>query len=311
MIFLLIFVTIPVMNELSKRYLQEFKLYIEVEKNFSIHTVRAYVSDVLSFLLWLNERKIQDVTYSVISDYLIYIRQFNYLKTTTARKIASLRTFYRFLYREKIVESNPAAGVHSPKRSKNLPEFLTEQEINQILNKVKIDTPAGYRNRVILELLYATGMRVSELSNLNFENLNLEENEIKVFGKGAKERIVLVSERAKEFLQNYIKTARYLICSEKNPKPDSPVFINKTGYRLQTQSVRKAINEVMKKIELPKHVTPHVFRHSFATKLLEHGADLRVVQELLGHSSISNTQIYTHVSMERLKQSYDLAHPRA
>ncbi len=299
------------MNELSKRYLQEFKLYIEIERNFSTHTVRAYVSDILSFIIWLNERNIQDVTYSIISDYLVYIRQFNYTKTTTARKIASLRTFYRFLYREKIVETNPASGVHSPKKAKTLPEFLTEQEIDKILNGIKIDTPAGYRNRAILELLYATGMRVSELSNLNFENLNLEENEIKVFGKGAKERIVLISERAKEFLQNYIRTARYLICREENPKPNAPVFINKTGYRLQTQSVRLAINEVMSKIELPKHVTPHVFRHSFATKLLEHGADLRVVQELLGHSSISNTQIYTHVSTERLKQSYNLAHPRA
>ena len=161
------------------------------------------------------------------------------------------------------------------------------------------------------ELLYATGMRISELSSLNFEHLNLEENEIKVYGKGAKERIVLVSERAKKFLETYIKTVRYLIFNDDKMTDISPVFINKTGYRLQPQSVRKAIKEVVDKIELPKHVTPHVFRHSFATKLLENGADLRIVQELLGHSSISNTQIYTHVSTERLKQSYNIAHPRA
>ncbi len=299
------------MNELSKKYLQEFKLYIEVEKNFSKYTVTAYTSDILSFLIWLNDRDIKDVTYSVIREFLGYIQQFNYTKTTIARKIASLRTFYRFLYRERIVEANPAEGVHSPKRGKSLPEFLTENEIEQVLNNVKIDTPAGYRNRVILELLYATGMRVSELSSLNFENLNLDENEIKVFGKGAKERIVLVSARAKKFLEDYIKTVRYLIFKSDDKKSTSPVFINKTGYRLQPQSVRLAIKDVMDKIELPKHVTPHVFRHSFATKLLENGADLRVVQELLGHSSISNTQIYTHVSAERLKQSYNLAHPRA
>ena len=299
------------MNEVSKRYLQEFKLYIEVEKNFSKHTVTAYSSDILSFLIWLNDRNIVDVNYSIIREYLLYIQQFNYSKTTTARKIASLRTFYRFLYRERVVETNPALGVHSPKRGKSLPEFLTETEIEQVLNNVKMDSPAGYRNRAILELLYATGMRISELSNLNFENLNLEENEIKVFGKGAKERIVLVSERAKNYVQTYIKTVRYLIFKEENPMPNSPVFINKTGYRLQPQSVRLAIRDVVDKIELPKHVTPHVFRHSFATKLLENGADLRVVQELLGHSSISNTQIYTHVSTERLKQSYDIAHPRA
>lgn len=299
------------MNENAKRYLQEFKLYIEVERNFSKHTVTAYSADILSFLVWLKDRNIEDVTYSTIREYLLYIQQFNYSKTTTARKIASLRTFYRFLYREKIIETNPAIGIHSPKRGKSLPEFLTEKEIDQILNKINIDSPAGYRNRTILELLYATGMRISELSSLNFENLNLEENEIKVFGKGAKERIVLVSERAKKFLETYIKTVRYLIFNSENQNQDDPVFINKTGYRLQPQSVRLAIKEVVDKIELPKHVTPHVFRHSFATKLLENGADLRIVQELLGHSSISNTQIYTHVTTERLKQSYNIAHPRA
>ena len=299
------------MNEYSKKYLQEFKLYIEVEKNFSKHTVKAYNSDILSFLIWLDNRDIKDVNYGVIREYLLYIQQFNYTKTTTARKIASLRTFYRFLYREKVVQTNPAVGVHSPKRGKPLPEFLTENEIENVLNNVKMDTPAGYRNRTILELLYATGMRVSELSSLNFENLNLDENEIKVFGKGAKERIVLVSQRAKKFLETYIKNVRYLIFKSDDKNPNKPVFINKTGYRLQPQSVRLAINEVMEHIELPKHVTPHVFRHSFATKLLENGADLRIVQELLGHSSISNTQIYTHVSTERLKQAYNITHPRA
>ena len=300
-----------VMNEDSKKYLQAFKLYIEVERNFSKHTVTAYGSDILSFLIWLNDRSLSEVTYSTIREYLLYIQQFNYSKTTTARKIASLRTFYRYLYRERIVDTNPAIGVHSPKRGKSLPEFLTESEMEQVLNNIKMDSPAGYRNRTILELLYATGMRVSELSSLNFENLNLEENEIKVFGKGAKERIVLVSQRAKKFLETYIKTVRYLIFKDENITPQTPVFINKTGYRLQPQSVRLAIRDVVDKIELPKHVTPHVFRHSFATKLLENGADLRVVQELLGHSSISNTQIYTHISTERLKQSYNIAHPRA
>ncbi len=299
------------MNENSKRYLQLFKLYIEVEKNFSRHTVKAYVSDILSFLIWLNNINVEEVNYTKIREYLVYIQQFNYNKTTIARKIASLRTFYRFLYRERIVETNPVVGVHSPKRGKTLPEFLTEKEIEQVLNNIKMDSPAGYRNRVILELLYATGMRVSELSSLNFENLNLNENEIKVFGKGSKERIVLVSERAKKFLETYIKTVRNLIFKEAKETPSSPVFINKTGYRLQSQSVRLAVKETVDKIELPKHVTPHVFRHSFATKLLENGADLRIVQELLGHASISNTQIYTHVSTERLKQSYNFAHPRA
>ena len=157
-------------------------------------------------------------------------------------------------------------------------------------------------------------MRVSELSNLNFGDLNLEENEIKVFGKGAKERIVLVSNRAKDYLIQYIKTARNLIApgydiGEVNEK--SPLFINSTGFRLQNKTIRNVINEVVEKIELPKKVTPHVFRHSFATHLIENGADLRVVQELLGHAGISNTQIYTHISMKHLQDVYNTSHPHA
>lgn len=302
------------MNNISKQHLNNFRLYIEVERNFSKHTVKAYASDILSFLIWLNDKSVEEVNYQTIREYLLFIQKFNYSKTTTARKIASIRTFYRYLYREKVIESNPASNVHSPKRGKSLPNFLTEQEIEHILSNIKIETPAGYRNRTIFELLYATGMRVSELSGLNFGDLNLENNEIRVLGKGQKERIVLISNKAKDFLNTYLKTVRYMIFKDKSTEKtneNSPVFINKTGYRLQSQSIRIAIKEVVSAIKLPKDVTPHVFRHSFATKLLENGADLRIVQELLGHSSISNTQIYTHVSTERLKQTYNLAHPRA
>ena len=302
------------LSEITKRYLKDFLIYLEVEKNFSSHTIRAYNSDILSFLLWLDTTPLEQTNHTKLKDYLVFIQRFNYSKTTLSRKIAAIRTFYRFLYREKIIETNPANSVHAPKKNKSLPKFLTGKEIEQILNNIKISTPAGYRNRTILELLYATGMRISELSNLNFGNLNLEENEITVMGKGAKERIVLVSARAKDFLEKYIKTVRDMIAEEGTALSDSensPVFINKTGYRLQPQSIRAVLNDIVKKIELPKKVTPHVFRHSFATKLLENGADLRVVQELLGHASISNTQIYTHVSTERLKAVYDNTHPRA
>lgn len=302
------------LTETTKTYLKHFLIYLEVEKNFSKHTIRAYNSDILSFLLWLDSVQIEETNHTKLKDYLVFIQRFNYSKTTLARKIAAIRTFYRFLYREKIIDVNPANSVHAPKKTKSLPKFLSTMEIEQILNNIKIDTPAGYRNRVILELLYATGMRISELSNLNFGNLNLAENEITVMGKGAKERIVLVSTRAKEFLEKYINNVRFMIVEDgqaPEQTENSPVFINKTGYRLQPQSVRTAINDIVKKIELPKKVTPHVFRHSFATKLLENGADLRVVQELLGHASISNTQIYTHISTERLKEVYDKSHPRA
>ena len=157
-------------------------------------------------------------------------------------------------------------------------------------------------------------MRISELSGLNFGDLNLENNEIRVFGKGSKERIILVTDRAKNYLERYIETARALVPKGFSAPPEdenSPVFINNTGYRLQTKTIRNVINDVVEKINLPKHVTPHVFRHSFATHLIENGADLRVVQELLGHASISNTQIYTHVSTQHLKEVYNEAHPRA
>ena len=301
-------------NSNSKQDLEDFKSYIIAEKNFSQHTAKAYCSDILSFLVWMDDESCEEVNFSKIRDYIHFIQKFNYKKTTVARKIASLRTFYKYLYREQKIDSNPAMNLNNPKRPKSLPKFLTPDEVEQILYNTKNETPAGYRNRTILELLWATGMRISELSGLNFGDLNLEHNEIRVFGKGSKERIILVTDRAKSFLERYIETARALIPKGFPVPPqdeDSPVFINNTGYRLQTRTVRNVINEVVEKINLPKHVTPHVFRHSFATHLIENGADLRIVQELLGHASISNTQIYTHVSTQHLKEVYNQAHPRA
>ncbi len=302
------------LNNNSKQNLEDFKTYIIVEKNFSKHTAQAYCSDVLSFLVWLDDGLCEDVNFSKIREYLHFIQKFHYKKSTIARKIASLRTFYKYLYREKRVDNNPAMNLNSPKRPRTLPKFLTPEEVEEILNNIKIETPSGFRNRAILELLWATGMRVSELAGLNFGDLNLENNEIRVFGKGAKERIILVSNRAKTYLERYIESARALIPKGykiEEPTESSPVFINNTGYRLQTKTIRNVINEVVEKIALPKKVTPHVFRHSFATHLIENGADLRVVQELLGHASISNTQIYTHVSTQHLKDVYNETHPRA
>lgn len=301
------------LNASSKHDLEDFRSYILVEKNFSKHTAKAYYSDILDFLLWLGDTPLENVNFSKVREYLHFIQKFNYKKNTVARKIASLRTFYKYLYREKKVDANPAMNLNPPKRPKQLPKFLTPYEVEQILNNIKIDTPAGYRNKAILELLWATGMRVSELSGLNFEDLNLDNNEIRVFGKGSKERIILVTDRAKTYLQRYIETARPLVAKgyRVDTDEDSPVFINNTGFRLQTRTISNVINDVVEKIQLPKHVTPHVFRHSFATHLIENGADLRVVQELLGHASISNTQIYTHVSGKHLKEVYNETHPRA
>jgi tyrosine recombinase XerC len=303
-----------ILDSKEKEFIEGFKSYLSVEKNFSEHTLSAYYSDIVSFLLWLNGTSCTDVDFNKLRDYLHFIQRFEYKKTTLARKTASIRTFYKYLFRERYIDSNPAISLSAPKRPKSLPKFLTTDEVEKILNNVRIDTPAGFRNRVILELLWATGMRVSELSNLNFSDLNIEENEIRVFGKGAKERIVLISDRAKQYLVQYINTARRLIAPEYSTNEineNTPVFINSTGFRLQNKTIRNAINTVVEQIELPKKVTPHVFRHSFATHLIENGADLRVVQELLGHAGISNTQIYTHISMKHLQDVYDSAHPHA
>ena len=298
----------------QKQYVEDFSTYLSFEKNYSEHTIKAYKSDIISFLIWIDSDCL-NVDLNKLREYMHFIQRFEYKKTTVLRKIASLRGFYKYLYRERLINNNPASSLIAPKKNKSLPKFLTDDEMEQILDNVQITTPAGFRNKAILELLWETGMRVSELSGLNFGDLELENNEIRVFGKGAKERIVLVSSRAKKFLLQYINTARPLIPGVNGIKIDteenSPVFINNTGYRLQTRTIRNTINEVVERIQLPKHVTPHMFRHSFATRLIEHGADLRVVQELLGHASISNTQIYTHISTQHLKDVYNSAHPHA
>lgn len=293
----------------NKEYLDDFRIYLKSEKNYSNHTLRAYCADVYTFLLWLDNDPLKAEP-NKFSQYLHFISQINYTKTTIARKIASIRAFYKFLYQEELIEYNPAEAVPIPKQNKYLPEFLQEEEVENILRSIKIDTPAGYRNRIIFELLWVTGMRISELSSLNYENLNLEQNEIKVFGKGAKERIVLIPDKTKESLLNYIQNVSDLIF-KKEKTPNSPLFINYNGYRLHNQSIRKALKQCIENLHFPKNVTPHVFRHSFATKLLEKGADLRIVQELLGHSSIKNTQIYTHVSTKMLKDVYEHTHPHA
>ena len=302
------------MEAREKKFIEGFKSYLSVEKNFSEHTLNAYCSDIVSYILWLDNISCIDVDFNKLREYLHFIQRFDYKKTTIARKTASIRTFYKYLFRERYIDSNPAISLSAPKRPKSLPKFLTTDEIEKILNNIKIDTPAGFRNRVILELLWATGMRVSELSNLNFGDLNIDENEIRVFGKGAKERIVLISDRAKQYLVQYISTVRRLLAPGYNIgeiNDNSPLFINNTGFRLQNKTIRTAINDVVAKIELPKKVTPHVFRHSFATHLIENGADLRVVQELLGHAGISNTHIYTHISMKHMQDVYENAHPHA
>lgn len=295
------------MDDYNKNQLvEDFRVYLEVERNFSLHTSMAYFKDVMDFVMQIHPKHPEEQTHKEIRIYINSLQSKNYAKTTIARKIASIRTFYRYLYRERLVEFNPVSNIRAPKKNQPLPKFLSEDEVWKIADSIDINTNAGCRNRAIIETLYATGMRLSELCNLSLQNLNLDENEITVFGKGGKERIVLISNRAKKYLQNYIKDVRTkLVCN------NDYVFLNAEGYRLNQRSVNAFLSLISKKLKLQKPLSAHVFRHSFATHLLENGADLRIVQELLGHASISNTQIYTHISTQRLKTAYMKAHPRA
>lgn len=291
--------------------LEDFKLYLEVERNLSPHTVKAYNIDVTDFLEHTSEKNPQDMTYKDIRVYLSQLQVKNYARTSISRKIAAIRTFYRYLYREKLINSNPADNIKAPKKIKSLPKFLSLDETESIFSCINMDAPSGFRDRAVLEILYVSGMRISELCGLNFGNLNLEGNEIIVFGKGGKERIVLINNKAKNLLIDYISKIRPILAQNNEISENSPVFINNTGFRIQQRSIHRTLANLAKNTKIQKKVSPHVLRHSFATRLLENGADLRIVQELLGHASISNTQIYTHVSTERLKQAYIKAHPRA
>ena len=226
---------------MQKQYLEDFKTYLSFEKNYSEHTIKGYASDIVSFLIWLNSDCLK-VDLNKLREYQHFIQRFNYKKTTILRKIASIRGFYKYLYRERLIEVNPADSLIAPKKGKTLPKFLTDDEMEKILDNVEINTPAGFRNKAILELLWATGMRVSELSGLNFEDLELDNNEIRVFGKGAKERIVLISNRAKKYLEQYIKTARPLVAGVNGIKV-LPQFEKRPHFEV-LESIKKIKNPI-------------------------------------------------------------------
>lgn len=292
--------------------LYDFEIYLKAEKNLSDNTIIAYLKDINEFFNWKTATANHEFNLDTIKNY-ISTTSASYSRSSLARKIASIRAFFKYLNREKILLTNPSKSIRIPKKVSKLPVFLDKNEVDRLLNMPDITTARGLRNKAMLEVLYATGIRLSELCSLNFSNLNLEENEITVFGKGAKERIVLLSHKAKRFLIKYISIAyNNLACNRTDiENPANPLFINSKGYRISPKSVERIVKKLAERSDINKNVTPHTLRHSFATHLLNGGADLRVVQELLGHSSINNTQIYTHVNTERLKNVYNKAHPRA
>jgi len=287
-------------------YIDRFLNYLEVEKNYSAHTILNYHIDLKEFdkfLATCDNCDIKVIDYFRLRRFLGVLTERNLDKNTLCRKISTLKSFFKFLMREGEVSSNPAASLIYPRRDKNLPKFLTEEDISKILDIPPFGEDIwNIRDKAILELFYSTGIRVAELVSLRRENLDLISSFAKVRGKGRKERLVPLGLPAVEILKKYLDMRL-------DNKP--AIFINQRGGQLTDRGVRGIINRYISKAALNFHVSPHTFRHSFATHLLNRGADLRSVQELLGHSSIATTQIYTHLTIDKLKEVYDKAHPRA
>jgi len=284
------------------RYIDKFMNYLKIEKNASPHTLLNYAHDLQSFSSFAQGRPVEETDYLMIRKYLAELRSKGYQKKTIARRLSSLRSFFRFLYREGYIKANPVATVSTPKLDKKLPVFLDIASVERLLESPGEKDAFGLRDRAIMEMLYTSGMRVSELVGLNVDDVDLISGVAKVMGKGRKERICPVGDAALSSLRDYLG---------RRPKNDAALFLNKSGSRLRDRSVRRIIDKYIRKISLKDKISPHTLRHSFATHLLERGADLRSVQELLGHKNLSTTQIYTHVTAERLKSVYDKTHPRA
>lgn len=302
------------MNQKLETLSTLFFSYLKIEKQASLHTLRSYERDLTHFFQYFGERGrsllVNEVTYLELREYLTYLMRNEYSRRTIARKLSCLRSFYRYLIREKIVEQNPVKEISTPKLAKVLPKYLYQEEMVTLLNQPDTTTPLGIRDRAILELLYASGTRVTELVGITLESLDLDIGVALVFGKGAKERYVPIGTEAIKSLKKYIEVARPLLLANAN-EIENRLFLNARGGPLTDRSVRRVVEKYIGSAAISLKASPHTFRHSFATHLLDGGADLRSVQELLGHKNISTTQIYTHVSKERLRETYNQSHPRA
>ena len=297
------------MQEVFNKYVN----YLEAERNVSPYTVRNYTTDLLGFFQFLKTKEIgslRDVDKPVLRDYLSHLIEQGLVKASIARKLSAIRSFYRYLLREGMVPTSPVATTSSPKLDRRLPSFLTIEEVERLLEAPDLATPQGLRDRALLELLYASGLRVSEVVSLNLEQINLDTNEIRAIGKGAKERVVLIGKPAAEALSTYLSQGRPKLFGAKI-RMTNALFINRYGERLIERGVQKILEKYTNIAGIDKRVHPHLLRHTFATHLLDGGADLRVVQELLGHADLSSTQIYTHVTKSQARKVYLAAHPMA
>ena len=301
------------MQQVFNRYIT----YLEVERNASPYTVRNYTTDLVGsknikgFFAFLKEKglkSLDEADRAILRDYLVYLMDQGIAKASIARKLSAIRSFCRYLLREGMMSTNPIADTSSPKLDKRLPSFLTTAEITRLLEAPDSATPQGRRDRAFMELLYASGLRVSELVSLTLEQVDLGTREIRVLGKGSKERMVLMGKPAARAITAYLDEGRHELLGNKR---NSALFLNRYGGRLTERSVQSILQEYANIAGIGKRVHPHMLRHTFATHLLDGGADLRVVQELLGHASLSSTQIYTHVSKSQARKVYLSAHPMA
>lgn len=289
--------------------MKEFIEYLKVVKNYSDNTIRNYEIDLDEYKVFLDHKQIinYDVDYKIIREYIEYLNKLKYKSSTISRRISALKSFYNFLYKKNYISSNPMVLVKSPKREKLLPKFLYINEIEELLGTPD-NSIQGIRDHFIMELLYSTGIRVSELVNIKISDIDFKNRTIRIKGKGSKERIVLYGSVCSNLFENYLKNSRNNI---KNSNLSDYLILNLKGSQLSDRSVRDIINKYMQKTSIQKHISPHTLRHTFATHLLDNGADLKAVQELLGHSDLGTTQIYTHVSNERLRDVYLKTHPRS
>ena len=293
-----------------EQHLDQFLHYLIVEKGLSRNTIEAYSLDLTRFLDYLRAkgiRELRDVGKFDVRGFLLLLKRKDLSTKSIGRDLSAIRTFFRFLIQEGILETNPIEDLESPRVAKKLPEILSLKEIEQILEQPNLQTPLGIRDRAMLEMLYATGMRVSELTHLPTHQVNLEGGYVLLYGKGSKERIVPLGSEAMNWATLYLGTARGILAKAR----ESPfLFINRSGRGMTRQGFWKNLRDYARRAGLRKRITPHLLRHSFASHLLERGADLRSVQMMLGHVDISTTQIYTHVTGERLKKIHKQYHPR-
>ncbi len=294
-----------------KSHIVDFLQFLKIERNLADNTVSAYGRDLEKFRRYLSSVKKEDVSLverDDIQDYTRFLKGKNFSSQTIARNLVSIKMFFRFMMREGKIKNDPSQDLEAPLSWSKLPEVLGINEVENLLNQPALMKRNGCRDRAILELLYATGMRVSELVNLKLSDLNLKIGYVRCLGKGEKERIVPVGKIAREVLENYLAKARPVLTGK--GKDSQYLFVNKHGLPFSRQAIWKMLKKYVRKAGIRKNVTPHTLRHSFATHLLHGGADLRSVQEMLGHANISTTQIYTHVDRGRLKEVHKKYHPR-